>query len=389
VQPNFAAAIESLDGSITGMSSDPNSRATVELAGNVGEYSPVLISGTTQPFAFDRHTDITLKFENISLPVFNPYSGKFAGYNIAKGKLFTDLHYQIDNRKLEAQHKIRIDQLEWGEATANKEEATLPVKFATSLLKDADGVINLEIPVTGTLDDPAFRVGPIVWQVIKNILAKAVTAPFKALGALFKGAEEAQFVDFAPGSAVLDPAAAERLTALGKSLASKPDLRLEVPIGADATLDGAALAEARYRRELEAATRKALLGKKRSDETIPVPAFETLPSEQQEKVLTTLYTQLSGAAPVIPEPAKPADDVSRKEAKAQVEQGRLAWLQQECRARAVAQPSDLEQLGQQRGTAVQDALLTGTGLIPERVFLARDGKVSANGQLVRFELAVK
>ena len=389
VQPNFAAAIESLDGSITGMSSDPNSRATVELAGNVGEYSPVLISGTTQLFAFDRYTDITFKFENISLPVFNPYSGKFAGYNIAKGKLFTDLHYQIDNRKLEAQHKIRIDQLEWGEATANKEEATLPVKFATSLLKDADGVINLEIPVTGTLDDPAFRVGPIIWQVIKNILAKAVTAPFKALGALFKGAEEAQFVDFAPGSAALDPVAAERLGALGKSLAPKPDLRLEVPIGAEASLDGAALTEARYQRELQAASRQALLGKKRTDESTPVPAFETLPPEQKEKVLTALYTQLSGAAPVIPEPPEPADGVSRKAAKAQAEQARLAWLEQECRTRAVAQPSDLEQLGQQRGDAVQDALLTGTGLPPERVFLARDGKVSANGQLVRFELAVK
>jgi len=389
VQPNFAAAIESLNGSITGMSSDPNSHATVDLNGNVGKYSPVLISGTTQPFAFDRYTDITLKFENISLPVFNPYSGKFAGYNIAQGKLFTDLHYQIDNRKLEAQHKIRIDQLEWGEATANKEEATLPVKFATSLLKDADGVINLEIPVTGTLDDPAFRVGPIIWQVIKNVLTKAVTAPFKALGALFKGAEEAQFIDFAPGSAVLDPAAAERLGALGKSLAPKPDLRLEVPIGAEAALDGAALAEARYQRELQAASRTALLGKKRTDETTPVPAFETLPAEQQEQVLTTLYTQLSGAAPVIPEPPEPADDISRKEAKAQAGQARLAWLEQECRARAVVQPSDLEQLGQQRGTAVQDALLTGTGLSPERVFLARDGKVSASGPLVRFELAVK
>jgi hypothetical protein len=389
VQPNFAAAIESLDGVITGMSSDPNSRATVKLDGNVGEYSPVLISGTTQPFAFDRYTDITMKFENISLPVFNPYSGKFAGYNIAKGKLFTDLHYQIDNRKLEARHKIRIDQLEWGEATASKEEATLPVKFATSLLKDVNGVINLDIPVSGTLDDPTLRIGPIVWQVIKNILAKAVTAPFKALGALFKGAEEAQFIDFAPGSAVLDPAAAERLGALGRSLAPKPDLRLEVPIGADASLDGTALAEARYERELQAATRKALLGKNRADETTPAPAFATLPPDQQDKVLTTLYTQLSGAEPVVPEPGTPADGVSRKEARAQAEQARLAWLEKECRARATAEPLDLEKLGQQRGAAVQDALLTDTGLPPERVFLARDGKVTASEQRVRFELAVK
>jgi hypothetical protein len=349
----------------------------------------VLISGTTQPFAFDRYSDITFKFENISLPVFNPYSGKFAGYNIAKGKLFTDLHYQIDNRKLEAQHKIRIDQLEWGEATASKGEATLPVKFATSLLKDADGVIKLEIPVTGTLDDPSFRVGPIVWQVVKNILAKAVTAPFKALGALFKGAEEAQFVDFAAGSAALDPAAAERLAALGKSLAPKTDLRLEIPIGVDATLDGAALAQARYQRELENAMRGTLQGKKGADGTAALPAFDSLPPDRREQVLTALYTQLTGAPPVLPEPTEPAAELSRKDAKAQAEQARLAWLDEESRKRALAEPGDLEQLGQQRGKAVMDALLADTGMTPERVFLAGNGKVSPNEQLVRYELTVK
>ncbi len=390
VQPNFAAAIEALDGRITGLSTDPNSRAEVKLSGNVGQYSPVLIAGTTQPFAYDRHTDITMKFENISLPVFNPYSGKFAGYNIAKGKLFTDLHYQIDNRKLNAEHKIRIDQLEWGEATASKEEATLPVKFATSLLKDADGVIKLDIPVSGTLDDPTLRIGPIVWQVVKNLLAKAVTAPFKALGALFKGAEDAQFVDFAPGSAALDPAAAERLAALGKSLAPKADLRLEVPIGSDAALDGEALAQARFQRELEAATRSVLLGKKRDDATATVPAFDTLPAERREAVLVALYTQLSGAAPVLPEAAADtAEDLSRTERKAQEQQARLTWLESESRKRATALPGELDQLAQQRADAVQGAVLNATGMPPERVFLARNGKVSANAQQVRFELAIQ
>jgi uncharacterized protein involved in outer membrane biogenesis len=390
VQPNFAATIEGLGGSITGLSTDPNSRAEVQLEGNVGEFSPVLIAGNVQPFAYDRFSDITMKFENISLPVFNPYSGKFAGYNIAKGKLFTDLHYQIDNRRLNASHKIRIDQLEWGEATAGKDEATLPVKFATSLLKDADGVINLDIPVTGTLDDPTLRIGPIVWQVIKNLLAKAVTAPFKALGALFKGAEDAQFVDFAPGSAALDPAAAERLAALGKSLAPKTDLRLEVPIGNDAALDGEALAQARFQRELDASTRTVMLGRKRNDAAATAPAFDTLPPERREEVLVDLYTRLSGAAPVVPEPAEGAEDeLSRKERKAQEQQARLAWLESESRKRATAPPAELDQLAQQRAEAVQSAVLNQTGMTPERVFLARNGKVVANEQQVRFELAIQ
>ncbi|HET7204554.1 MAG TPA: DUF748 domain-containing protein [Steroidobacteraceae bacterium] len=391
VQPNFAAAVQALGGKVTGLSSDPNARATVKLAGNVGEFSPVHIEGTTQPFAFDRYTDIGLRFENISLPVFNPYSGKFAGYNIAKGKLTTDLRYQIDARKLDAQHRIRIDQLEWGEATAAKGEATLPVKFATSLLKDADGVISLDIPVSGTLDDPAFRVGPIVWQVIKNLLTKAVTAPFKALGALFKGAEEAQFVDFAPGGSEVDATTTERLGALGKSLAPKPDLRLEVPIGVDAGLDGQALAQARYEQELQGAMRAVLLGKRRRADAAPaLPAFDTLEPDRKVDVLTSLYRQLAGAAPAIPEVAvEPDGNLSRRERKAREVQASLDWLEAECRKRALASPSDLERLGQLRGEAIQKALLLDTGLAPGRVFLTRAGKVTANAPYVRFELAVK
>ena len=144
IQPNFAADIKDLDGTLTGLSTDPNSSAKVDLKGEVGEFSPVTIAGEIQFFAFDRHTDIGMKFENIPLPIFNPYSGRFAGYNIAKGSLTTDLQYLIEDRKLEAKHHIRIDQLEWGEATESKEAVPLPVKLATSLLKDVDGVIDLE-----------------------------------------------------------------------------------------------------------------------------------------------------------------------------------------------------------------------------------------------------
>ena len=392
VQPNFAAAIQSLGGRITGLSSDPNSRATVDLDGNVGEFSPVNINGTVQPFAYDRYTDIGLKFQNISLPVFNPYSGKFAGYNIAKGKLTTDLHYTIEARRLNAQHRVRIDQLEWGEATAAKGEATLPVKFATSLLKDADGVIDLDIPVSGTLDDPSFRIGPIVWQVVKNLMTKVVTAPFKALGALFKGAEDAQFIDFAPGQASIDAAVTERLTQLGRSLAPKADLRLDVPIGIDAERDGQALAQARYEQERAKAMATVLGGsrKRAADaDAPPLPDFDTLEPERRQEVLTVLYRQLTGTAPKIPEPPAPAEDLSRKERKAQAQQASLDWLEAEARKRATPLPGELERLGQARGEAIQKALLTDTGLAPERIFLTRDGKVGVEGDRVRFELEIK
>ncbi len=386
VQPNFAAKIMQLDGTISGLSSQPASHAKVDLKGKVDTYSPVTIAGEIQPFAFDRYTDIDMKFENISLPIFNPYSGEFAGYSIAKGKLTTDLHYLIQDRKLDAQHKIRIDQLEWGEPTATKGEATLPVKFATALLKDSNGVINLDIPVSGTIDDPTFRIGPIIWQVIKNILTKAVTAPFKLLGALFQGAEEAQFVDFAPGSAELDAPTAGRLSALAKSLVEKPGIRLDVPIGALPEIDGPAIASLAYEQQrTEALAATKLEGKY---ETLP-PTFDSLEPKDRIAVLTAMLQKQTGGAAQIPEPPTPPEGTSKDDAKTMRQAARLEYLDKETRARATAPEADLGKLGEQRADAVQRALLEGTSLEPTRVFLTKTGKVTPQDGKVRFELGLQ
>jgi len=387
IQPNFAADIKDLDGTLTGLSTDPNSSAKVDLKGEVGEFSPVTIAGEVQFFAFDRHTNIGMKFENIPLPIFNPYSGRFAGYNIAKGSLTTDLQYLIEDRKLEAKHHIRIDQLEWGEATESKEAVPLPVKLATSLLKDVDGVIDLNVPVNGTLDDPKFRIGPIVWQIIKNILVKAVTAPFRLLGSLFKGAEEAQFVQFAPGEATLDPAAAEQMNALAKGLAQKPEIKLDVPIGVVEELDRPALVDQAVAAEISAATR-AIKRIKADDET-PPPSLETLEPKERIAVLTTVVEKLTGAAPQIATPPQAPEGTSRKEARAMEQAATLEALEEQARAAVQVDPLALQRLGQARGEAIQSGLLAGGELPPDRVFLARNDKVTAQDGKVRFELGIK
>ncbi len=327
IQPNFAAEISGLAGRVAPVSSARDARATVRLAGKVGEFSPVSIEGSLQPFAFDRQTNIRMKFGNIALPVFNPYSGVFAGFNIAKGKLDTELGYEITNRKLKAGHHVRIDQLEWGEASKYKGEATLPVKFATMLLRDRHGVIDLNLPVSGSLDDPKFRVGPLIWQVVRNLIAKIATAPFAALGSLFKGAEEAQYVHFAPGAALLDPAAATQLAALAKALAERDGITLDVPLAAIADLDRPALVEQRLRAQLEAQA--------------------------------------------------PPDAAA------------ASALEQQLRASIVVTDAELELLAQARGEAVQRALLGGGELPVTRVFIVRDGKVTAREGQVQLQLALK
>jgi uncharacterized protein involved in outer membrane biogenesis len=385
IQPNFSAEILALNGSISRLSSAHSSQASVELAGNVGEFSPVAIQGSIQPFAFDRFTDIGLKFENIALPVFNPYSGEFAGYNIAKGSLTTELRYRIDQRKLQADHHIRIDQLEWGEAAENKGEATLPVKFATVLLRDRHGVINLDVPVSGSLDDPELRVGPIVWQIIKNIIVKAATAPFALLGALFSGAEDAQFVDFQPGDALLDPAAAERLAQLAKSLAEKPGIALDIPLGTVADLDRPALQERRFQSALEeAATGDA------GEDAQEVPAYASLTAAQKRAALSGWYDARKRPVPEIPPAPAPPEGASRSERRELADQAAVEFLEADLRQALgeVADP-ELEQLAQARSAAVQGALLRGGELEGSRVFIVRADRVKAEEGRVRLQLELK
>jgi hypothetical protein len=243
LNPHFATGIVDLRGTIRGLSGRAGARAQVVLDGAVDRYAPVTIRGEVNYFAANSYTDLALSFHNLELTTFSPYSGKFAGYRIDRGKLSLDTHYHIVDRRLDARHHLVIDQLELGDRVESAEAVSLPVKLAVSLLKDRDGVIDLELPVTGSIDDPSFALGTIIWKVFVNLLEKAVAAPFALLGKLAGGggSDALDFVDFAPGSAELDAANAARLGRLREALAARPNLKLDVPLVATAA-DAQALA---------------------------------------------------------------------------------------------------------------------------------------------------
>ena len=378
IDPNFRAHIESLAGTIRGLSTATDSVADIDLTGHIlNRYSPVSIRGGTNVFAFDKHTDIEMTFRNIDLPIFNPYSGRFAGYAIAKGKLTTELHYRIDDRKLEAAHHVLLDQLEWGEATDSKDKVSLPIRLATSLLKDRHGVIDLDLPITGSLDDPKFRVWPVVWQILKNLIVKIVTAPFAFIGSLFEGAEDAQYVSFAPGSADLPEAARGNLAALAKGLADRPALRLDIPAGIAADADPAAIAE---RRLMQAAAEV---------QKTDVAGFAALPADEQIDALEKLFRQQLGRKPDIPDADSAPDDATRKEKRGLREQAALAWLRTQLLPHYQPTSTELVDLGRARASAVQDALLAGGALDPARVFITAAKAPSVHEGSVRLELQLE
>jgi len=380
VTPNFATGIQKLEGTVLGLSSKENSRAKVDIHGSIDAFSPVSITGEVNVLGATLYTDLAMSFRNIELSTFNPYSGKFAGYNISKGKLTTELHYKVDGRKLDAQHHIIVEQLEFGDKTESKDAVSLPVKLAVALLKDRDGVIDLNLPVNGSLDDPKFKLAPIIWKVFVNILEKAVTAPFALLGSLFGGGPDLQFVDFEPGAAELDPVAVEKARSIVKALDARPQLKIEIPIADVGALDRPSLVEAKFQAQLQEAQAATTARKKSS---AAAAGFDQLDAASQLDVLTKLYAKNFGADPKFPESV---DAIKTKPEKTAAKND---FLSQELHQHIAVSDGDLTALGQQRAMNLQQALLTGTQIDPARVFLVANDKAKNQDGRVRLELSLR
>jgi hypothetical protein len=156
-----------------------------------------------------------------------------------------------------------VDQFEFGDKVESKTATKLPVRLAVSLLRDKDGLIDLDLPIEGSLDDPKFRLGKVIWKVLGNLIGKAVTAPFSLLGKLLGGGSGQEFssVDFADGRDAPDEAAKKKLDALAKALQNRPALKLEATGRTSGDKDREGLQRLRLERKVKAQKLAALAKK--------------------------------------------------------------------------------------------------------------------------------
>ena len=226
VKPNYSANLTGIGGSVTEMT--PDKAGDVDLSGKVDDAAPVEIAGRVNPLGGDLFLDMKASARDIELPPLTPYSVKYAGYGIQRGKLSLNVQYHIENRKLAAENQVILNQLTFGERVDSPTATKLPVTLAIALLKDRNGVIDINLPISGSLDDPDFSVGGIIIKVIVNLIVKAVTSPFALLGSMFGGGEELSFISFAPGSAAIPAGERSKLEKLAKALTERPGLKLDV-----------------------------------------------------------------------------------------------------------------------------------------------------------------
>lgn len=233
VKPNYSANLSDLTGKLSAFSSVPTggsfSLADLELRGRAEGTASLEILGKLNPLAKPLALDITGKVRDLELPPLSPYAIKYSGYGITRGKMSVDVSYLVQpDGKLTAKNKLVLNQLSFGDKVEGS-TASLPVKLAVALLADRNGVIDLDLPISGSLNDPQFSIGPIIIKVIINVIVKAITAPFSLLAAAFGGGgDELGTVAFPSGSAVLAPDAKAGLDKVAKALTDRPSLKLTV-----------------------------------------------------------------------------------------------------------------------------------------------------------------
>ncbi|WP_092420818.1 DUF748 domain-containing protein [Pseudomonas sp. NFPP07] len=369
--PNFATAVQQLNGQIGTIDSRQAKPANVDIKGKVDRYAPVTIKGSVNPFDPMAALDIATSFKRVELTNLTPYSGKFAGYRIRKGRLNLDLHYVITNGQLKAENKVVVEQLELGEKVDSPDAVSLPLKLAVALLKDVDGKISIELPVTGDLNNPQFSVMPIVWQTLRNLIVKAAAAPFKLIGGLVAGggSEDLGSVSFAPGSSDLSPESEAALVKLSNALKERPALRLEIEGTAAQSSDGPLIAEQRLEREYQYNYYKML--QRRGDKVPAQASLLEVPEKEKAPLLEGIYRTRLKTQP-------PAEwkDLGKEERTAKMREGVIKFWS----------GSDvlLRQLGQERASSIKDFLVDKGQLTDDRVYFidANLGQAESDGRVI-------
>jgi hypothetical protein len=258
IQPAVSTGIQHLTGQITGFSLPDSAKTRIDLTAKADNRAPIRIAGDFKAHSKNPLLDLVVAMKGYDVPVFSSYSGKYVGYPIEKGKLSLDLKYKVADRQLSGDNVMVVDQLTLGDKTDSPDATSLPIKLALAVLTDRKGQINLDVPVSGSLDDPDFTIGRVILRALVNILEKVATSPFSLLGSVVGGGEELKEIAFTTGSAMLTDEERDKLAKLAKALAERPSLNLEVSATYDQQQDRLGIARAKLRRFFKEKKLKAM-----------------------------------------------------------------------------------------------------------------------------------
>jgi len=176
-----------------------------------------------------RDMDIRYTINELKVSDFNPYSNYYVAHPFTNGVCYYTSTSSVKDRYLKSNHKLEIRNIEVGKKEKNSTAYNLPIRFVVALLRDKNGNVNLELPIEGNLDDPKYKIGKVVWQVLKNLISKAAAAPGKLL-AKKSGIDEKllEGINWQPLQVDLDDTQKKSLDAMAGSLSATPEMKLDL-----------------------------------------------------------------------------------------------------------------------------------------------------------------
>ena len=288
IKPNYSADLTQLNGSVSGLSSDPGMLAEVDVKGRVENQGQLDITGKVNPLSGNLFLDLLASLKDFELSPLTPYAAKYAGYGIERGKLSFDVRYRVEDKKLTAENRLVLNRLTFGEPVESPDAVKLPVRLAVALLQDRNGNIDLDLPISGSLDDPQFSIGGVIVKAIFNLIGRAVTAPFSLIAGMFAQDDQGSHIGFASGRSDLQPRMQQKLDSLAKALQDRPGLKLDISGRADADFDSAGLRQVALDRKLKLLKSKQLV---REGESVPSIDEVEITAAEYPKYLARAYAQ--------------------------------------------------------------------------------------------------
>lgn len=389
----FSAHIEQFHGVLNGISSVAQSRAKLELKGRVGEFGEARVGGSLEPFDPAHFTDIEVGFRNVALTPLSPYSATFAGRAIARGDIDLELQYKVAEQQLLGENRIVLRDFTLGEHIESPDALDLPLDLAIALLSDGEGRIDVAVPVRGNVGAPEFSYGKVVRKALSKLLGDLVSAPFRALGAMFGGGGgNLDALHFQPGQAGLAPPEEQLLGNIAQALASRPQLGLGIRTGFDPQLDGTAIND-----EIARCALADLMGVTMEPGEDPGPvafddpkvqrALENLLEERDgDDALGAVEAQFTAAT------GQEAQRVNRALAlvgRGAGDRGFYEFLLAHIVSTAPAPAARLQELARQRAAAITRYLVETSGLEPGRIHSDTTAPVRTVDGVIEMKLALE
>ncbi|HTF96466.1 MAG TPA: DUF748 domain-containing protein [Cellvibrio sp.] len=368
----FSADIANITGSISTLDSTSHSPASVKLEGQVSEYGEMVMTGAIFPLEPKQKTRMKITFNNIDIAEFSPYSIKFAGREIAQGKMDLDLEYDIDKSQMRGKNNLVLHDFALGKKVEQPGAVDLPLDLAVALLKDKDGVIRADLPVQGNVDDPKFGYGKTIRQAIRKLITNVAAAPFRFLAGLVGVGKNKDlgYISFFAGRTDLSPAQQEKVKQLGEALIKRPDLQITIGGVYSASFDTASLKEEKFDAKLREQISKGL-----TDANIG--------SRKYVSTLEKLYEE-KGLTPELNELKRNAQNQTRPDDGENLDQ--LTYIKAVKEALVATESiaaEDLIQLADKRAQEVYQKLIQTPGVNPVQIVMAAayEGQLNKEGKL--------